>query len=90
MIMWQYCKDPNDINRAIAEKDENWEGITEESIINITWDSNHGCYVVFWRTEKSDYDVNALCEEIAKYRQVAPEWVLREIILAVKMGGKKA
>lgn len=34
------------------------------------------------------YDVDAVCNEIAKYRQVAPEWVLREIILAVKMGGK--
>lgn len=51
MINWQYCKDPNDINKAISEKDENWEGITDESIINITWDGNHGCYVVFWRME---------------------------------------
>lgn len=49
-INWQYCKDPNDINRAIKERDENWEGLeSAEQIISITWDSHQGCYVVFWK-----------------------------------------
>lgn len=50
-VSWQYCKNLNDINEAIMTKDENWYGITAENIINITYDSNHGCYVVFWRCE---------------------------------------
>ena len=49
MIMWQYTNDPNDINTAILEKDSNWEGITSENIISITFDTSHMCYVVFWR-----------------------------------------
>lgn len=49
MLMWQYTKDPNDINTAIWEKDSNWEGITSENIVSITFDTNHMCYVVFWR-----------------------------------------
>lgn len=50
MINWQYCKNLNDINRAIKERDENWEGLkSAEQIINITWDSHQGCYVVFWK-----------------------------------------
>lgn len=50
MINWQYCKNLNDINRAIKERDENWEGLeSAEQIISITWDSNQGCYVVFWK-----------------------------------------
>lgn len=50
LISWQYCKNLNDINIAIKEKDENWEGLTDaKQIISITYDSNHGCYVVFWR-----------------------------------------
>ena len=50
LIGWQYCKNLNDINTAIKEKDENWEGLTDaKQIISITYDSNHGCYVVFWR-----------------------------------------
>ena len=52
-INWQYCKNLNDISKAIKEKDENWDGITADNIISITYDSNHGCYVVFWR-----YDIN--------------------------------
>ena len=50
-ISWNYCKDPNEINRAIMSGDENWYGITAENIISITWDGNHGCYVVFWRAD---------------------------------------
>lgn len=50
MINWQYCKDLNDINRAILDHDENWEDLkSAEQIINVTWDSHHGCYVVFWK-----------------------------------------
>lgn len=50
-ISWNYCKDLNEINRAIMSRDENWEGITAENIISITWDEHHGCYVVFWRID---------------------------------------
>ena len=55
-IRWQYCKDLNDINQAIRDyhknypDNENWEGLyTADNIINITYDTNHGCYVVFWK-----------------------------------------
>lgn len=54
-IAWQYCKDPNDINDAILEaiwnKSSDWEGITAENIISITWNNNQECYVVFWRVD---------------------------------------
>ena len=50
LVNWQFCKDPNDVNKAIKEYDDNWEGLhSAEQIISITWDGNHGCYVVFWR-----------------------------------------
>lgn len=49
-VNWQYVKDPNDINDAIANHDENWEGLIDANdIISITYDTNHGCYVVFWK-----------------------------------------
>lgn len=49
-INWQYFKDPNDVNDAIESHDANWEGLTDaHDIISITYDSNHGNYVVFWR-----------------------------------------
>ena len=49
ILNWQYCSDPNDINQAITEKDMNWEGLrTARDIVSITYDTNHGCYVVFW------------------------------------------
>ena len=48
-LMWQYCKDLNDIQKAIYTKDENWNGLESlNQIISITYDMNHGCYVVFW------------------------------------------
>lgn len=54
-IVWQYCNDPNDINDAIIEaiwnKSSDWEGITAENIISITWHSGRGCYVIFWRVD---------------------------------------
>ena len=47
--MWQYCKDLNDINKAILMKDDNWEDLlSAEQIVSITFDTNHMCYVVFW------------------------------------------
>lgn len=53
LIMWQYCRDPNDINTAIIEHNDNWEGLTSaDQIISITWDTNHGCYVAFWRIDR--------------------------------------
>lgn len=55
LVNWQYCNDPNDINEAIKTKDENWEGLTSaDDIISITYDTNHGCYVIFWVMEGSD------------------------------------
>lgn len=51
-IMWQYVKDLNDINNAILTEDENWDGLkSAEQIISITYDTNHGCYVVLWKYE---------------------------------------
>ena len=53
LIMWQYCRNPNDINKAIDKHDENWEGLTSaEQIISITYDANHDCYAVFWRRKQ--------------------------------------
>ena len=52
LIMWQYVKDLNDINNAILTDDADWEGLhSAEQIISITYDTNHGCYVVFWKSE---------------------------------------
>ncbi len=51
-IMWQYIKDLNDINNAILTEDEDFDGLkSAEQIISITYDTNHGCYVVFWMYE---------------------------------------
>lgn len=48
-LVWQYCKDLNDIQQAVDTKDPNWEGLEDlHQIISITYDTNHGCYVVFW------------------------------------------
>ena len=52
LIMWQYVVDLNDINNAIMTDDADWEGLhSAEQIISITYDTNHGCYVVFWKSE---------------------------------------
>lgn len=49
-INWQYTSNPNDINYAIRDRKADWEGLeSADQIINITYDSNHECYVVFWR-----------------------------------------
>ena len=50
LINWQYCHDPNTINMAINKQDSDWKGLTSANqIISITYDVNHGCYVVFWQ-----------------------------------------
>lgn len=55
LINWQYCRDPNDINKAIINLDSNWEGLIDASqIISITYDTNHGCYVVFWTVNDTE------------------------------------
>ena len=58
LINWQFCKDPNDINTAIITEDENWEDLSSaDQIINISYDPNLCCYIVFWRSEPTDaYD----------------------------------
>ncbi len=49
-VNWNYCKDLNDINNAIANPNEDWEGLNDANdIISIAFDASHGCYVVFWR-----------------------------------------
>ena len=55
IVNWQYCNDPNDINEAIKTRDEDWEGLTSANdIISIAYDTNHGCYVIFWRMERGE------------------------------------
>lgn len=56
IIGWAYVKNLNEVNDAIlrdtGRTDANWEGLTDaKQITNITYDSNHGCYVVFWKYE---------------------------------------
>lgn len=50
LVNWQYCKDSNDINKAIMSNDPNWEGLeSADQIISISYDTSQMCYVVFWR-----------------------------------------
>lgn len=51
LIMWQYCRDLNDINEAIRNHDEDWGLNDAEDIISITYDTNRGCYVVFYHAK---------------------------------------
>lgn len=51
LIMWQYCRDLNDINEAILSHDEDWGLNDAKDIISITYDPKQGCYVVFYREE---------------------------------------
>lgn len=42
VIHWIYAKDPNDFN-------EGYDCLNlEDNIISITYDGNHGCYVLFY------------------------------------------
>lgn len=53
MVMWQYCKDPNEINNAIVMQDENWDGLkSADQIISITWDPGAAMYLVFWKVRQ--------------------------------------
>ena len=48
-LSWQYCWDLNDIQKAVDTHDPEWQGLVSlQQIISITFDTNHGCYVVFW------------------------------------------
>lgn len=38
-LAWEYAKNPNDFNEM---------GIDIDRIISITYNSNHGCYVMFY------------------------------------------
>lgn len=52
LISWKFCKDPNEINDAILNEDEDWDGLkSADQIISISWDTHQMCYVVFWRVE---------------------------------------
>jgi len=51
-VNWQYVHNLNEINEGIESPDDDydWEGLKDANdIISITYDSNHGCYVVFWK-----------------------------------------
>lgn len=49
-VNWQYVKNLNEINEAIKNPNDNWDGLTSASdIISITYDTEHCCYVVFWK-----------------------------------------
>lgn len=53
LVMWQYCRNLNDINTAILENDPNWEGlVSADQIISISWDISQMCYIVFWSVER--------------------------------------
>ncbi len=58
-VNWQYCRNLNDINKAIANHDKDWEGLNDaDDIISITYDANHSSFVVFWKQciESEDYE----------------------------------
>lgn len=76
-VNWQYCKDLNDINEAIKNQDEDWEGLIDASqIISITYNIRHECYVVFWTMEGSSNFIQ-LKQNVLNNKQL---WIkLREI-----------
>lgn len=48
-IMWQYCQNLNDINKAIEERNPEWEGlISAKQIISVSFDKRQGAYLVVW------------------------------------------
>lgn len=48
-VFWNYCNDLSEINEAIRTNDPNWlELYSADQIISITYDTNRGCYAVFW------------------------------------------
>lgn len=47
------CSRLEEINKAIEEKDPNWEGLTNaEQIISIQWVPQEQRYYVYWRVRK--------------------------------------
>lgn len=51
-IMWQYCRNLNDINKAIEERDPEWEGlISAKQIISVSFENQHGAHLVVWTVE---------------------------------------
>lgn len=51
-IMWQYCRNLNDINKAIEERDPEWEGlISAKQIISVCFENRYGAYLVVWVVE---------------------------------------
>ena len=76
LIGWQYCKNLNDINTAIKEKNENWEGLTDaKQIISITYDSNHGCYVVFWRCAEVELETSHWIQSPVVLTSYPPQYI---------------
>ena len=70
-INWQFCKDPNDINTAIAEQDEDWYGLKNaEQIVSIYYDTNHNCYVVFWVYESEAVETSSGKEKHGEWEEV--------------------
>lgn len=58
-VKWQFCKDPNDINKAIERnqcvKDINWEGLKSvDQIISITKHITDSIFIVFWSADEED------------------------------------
>ena len=54
-INWNWCDDPNKINKVIKyQDDDNWEGLmSSEQIISISYDARHGNYIVFWKVDNN-------------------------------------
>lgn len=49
LMMWQTCRDLNDINEAILSKDPDWEGLTYAAqITSVIWNQAEGVWYVFW------------------------------------------
>ena len=60
-IMWQYCQNLNDSNKAIAEWDPEWEGlISAKQIISVSFDQRHGAYLVVWKHEAGPWPCDPL------------------------------
>ena len=49
-VNWQYCKNLNEINRAILSRDEEWLGLNDASqIISVCPEA--GGYLVVWHAD---------------------------------------
>lgn len=53
LISWEYIKNLNEINELIRDtEDEQYKDLkSADDIVSITYDSNHGRYLVFWKYE---------------------------------------